>query len=90
MTPLERLGESPAFGYALLELLGLAGWEVAVTKPFAGTLEAGKKPGVLVIVAREGHEIRRTGESVAAVACEVLQEAATIQRRGSVERLRVA
>ena len=84
---LERLGESSGFGYTLLELLGVNGWEIAVTKPFAGAqLDAEGEPiesdhaGVLVIASKSGYEIRRTGESVAAVACDVFNEAAHMQR----------
>lgn len=77
---LERLGKSSGFGYTLLELLGINGWEIAVTKPFAGaqldddgeSIES-DHAGVLVIASKNGYEIRRTGESVAAVACDVFK-----------------
>lgn len=84
---LERLGESRDFGYTLLELLGLSGWQVVVTTPFAGAaVDEADAPienehaAILVIAEKGGHVIHRTGESVAAIACDVFQECARRQR----------
>ncbi len=83
----QRLGETSEFGWSLLNLLGLSGWAIAVTTPFAGAaLDAEDLPveaehrGVLVIVSRGGYEIRRTGPTVAAIAPDVFQEAVRWQR----------
>lgn len=69
----ERQDETPHGGYHLLELLKLAGWEITITAAFAG--------GVLVVAARMGLELKRTGESVAALAPELFQEAVRFTRR---------
>ena len=87
MAELERLGETGEFGWCLLRLLGLSGWSIVVTTPFAGApvdeqdaSSEAEHAGVLVIAARGGHEIRMTGESVAAIACDLFQEAVRRQR----------
>jgi len=58
-------GTSP--GWAELARLGEAGWAVAVIAAFGG--------GVLVIASRNGHEVRRSGESVESIARDVCREA---------------
>lgn len=74
---MERLGETFEFGYMLLELLTLGGWQVVVTKPFAGQDDQGHgdRAGVLVIAERGPYEVRRVGASVATVASDVFCEA---------------
>ncbi len=54
-----------------LTQLGKAGWTVGIVAAFAG--------GVLVIASRNGYEVRRSGESVAAVVTEVIAEALRVQ-----------
>ena len=79
---LQRLGETSEFGYLLLDLLGLDGWEVVVTSAFAGgSAEAEARPGVLVIASRNGMEVKAVGDSVAAVACELFVEASKWRTR---------
>lgn len=87
MSGLERLGETGEFGWCLLRLLGMSGWSIVVTTPFAGapvdeqdSPKQAEHAGVLVIAARGGHEIRMTGESVATVASDLFQEAVRRQR----------
>jgi len=58
-------------GWAELERLGEAGWMVGVVAAFGG--------GVLVIACRNGHEVRRSGESVSAIANDVFLEAIQVQ-----------
>lgn len=70
---LERLGDANEFGWHLLELLGLDGWQVAVTAAFAG--------GSLVIASRNGLEVRRSGENVAAIAVDLFKEAQRLMGR---------
>ena len=70
---MERLGESPAFGFELLDLLGRGGWVVAVLPAFAGD-------GVMVIASRNGYEVRRSGATVAEIAPKVFAEATRVQR----------
>lgn len=53
-------------GWAELERIGETGWTVAVVAAFGGG-------GILVIASRNGHEVRRSGESVSAIANDVLQ-----------------
>jgi len=65
------LGLDLSPGWAELERLGEAGWTIAVVRAFAG--------GVLVIASRNGHEVRRSGESVAAIAQDVFREAVRVQ-----------
>lgn len=74
---MQRLGETFEFGAMLMQLLGLAGWTVVITKPFAGIheLEQEHADGVLVIAERDGLEVRRTGASLADVASEIFSEA---------------
>ena len=67
----ERLGESSAYGYELLRLLSFAGWAVCIRPAFAG--------GVLVIAIRNGHEVCRSGASVAEIAGDVFREATRVQ-----------
>lgn len=79
---MERLGDTFEFGYMLLELLSLSGWQVAVTTPFAGMDETGERRAeVLVIASRGPLEVRRIGETVAAVATELFGEAMRLQGR---------
>lgn len=79
---MERLGETFEFGYMLLNLLSISGWQVAVPKPFAGLDESGERPaGVLVIATRGPLEVKRIGESVAAVATDLFGEAMRLQGR---------
>lgn len=80
---MERLGDSSAFGFTLLELVGQAGWEIVRTTPFAGAeLDGDDAPiegghaGVLVIASRNGYEIRKTGKTLAEAAVKVFHEAA--------------
>ena len=70
---LERLGESPAFGSLLLDLLGCAGWSIVITGAFAGD-------GVLVIARRGPFEVRRSGATLADVAVDLFREAALLNR----------
>jgi hypothetical protein len=79
----ERLGDSSAFGFSLLEIVGQAGWEVVCTTPFAGAeLDEDDLPvdgahaGVLVIASRHGYEIRRTAPTLVEAAVKVFREAA--------------
>ena len=77
---MQRLGESFEFGYMLLQLLELAGWQVAITRPFAGVDETLEHAGVLVIAERGPFEVRRVGETVAHVASDLFQEAMSLPR----------
>jgi hypothetical protein len=71
---LGREPERSAAGWDLLSQLGEAGWTVGVVAAFAG--------GVLVIASRNGYEVRRSGESVAAVAADVVAEVHRLQGVG--------
>lgn len=75
---LQRLGETTEFGSMLLRLLSLDGWEVVRTRAFGG--------GVLVIARKGEHEIRRSGGSLADVACDVFGAAMALKH----EQLEVA
>jgi hypothetical protein len=75
---LERLGDSPGFGYALLEILEAAGWHPAILPAFAGA-------GVLVslearTVVGDRLELKAAGESVAEVMPGLFVEASTHRR----------
>lgn len=78
--PMQRLGETLEYGYLLLQLLELAGWDVVVTKPFAGVDEELQTGGVLVIANNGTFEVKRVGESVAAIASDLFQEAMRLPR----------
>lgn len=65
---LERIGDSFAWGWTLLELLERQGWGIHVTAPFAGQIDAAGTPGVVVIAthpAIDGLEIKIAGRTVA-------------------------
>jgi hypothetical protein len=68
-----ELGD-PSAPWDQLSQLGERGWTVAVVAAFAG--------GVLVIASRNGHEVRRSGESVGEVAADVVAEALRVQDPG--------
>lgn len=79
---MERLGDSSAFGFTLLELVGQAGWEIIQTTPFAGAeLDDDELPvdgehaAVLVIARRYGYEIRETAPTLAEAAVKVFHQA---------------
>lgn len=79
---MERLGETFEFGSMLLHLMRASGWEIAETKPFAAMSETGDQDaGVLVIARRGALEIKRTGESLAAIALDLFNEAMYLQGR---------
>lgn len=79
---MERLGDSFEFGYMLLELLSLSGWQVNITTPFAGMDETGEhRAEVLVIATRGPLEVKRIGETVASVAADLFGEAMRLQGR---------
>lgn len=59
-------------GWPELTQLGEDGWTVAVVAGFAG--------GVLVVARRNGHEVRRSGQSVSEIAHDVVEEARRFQR----------
>jgi hypothetical protein len=46
---MERLGETFEFGYMLLELLSVSGWQVNITKPFAGMDETGENRAEVLV-----------------------------------------
>lgn len=69
-----RLEQDASSGWSELTQLGKEGWTVAVVAGFAG--------GVLVIAGRNGYEVRRSGESVAAIAHDVVEEALRVQGAG--------
>lgn len=75
---MERLGESAGFGYTLLSVLSMAGWQIAVTRGFGG--------GTLVVARKDDHEVRRQGEGVAQIAPDVFRQAVAIE----LERHRLA
>lgn len=62
-----------ADGWYLLEMLGLAGWSVAVT--------AGRAGGSRVQARLGNWLVEREGDSVAEVALEVFEEARAVSRR---------
>jgi hypothetical protein len=68
-----ELGD-PSAPWDQLSQLGDWGWTVGVVAAFAG--------GVLVIASRNGYEVRRSGESVAAVAADVVAEVRRLQGTG--------
>lgn len=61
---LGRALHASSTGWAHLARLGESGWTVAVVAAFGG--------GVLVIARRNGREVRRSGESVSAIAVDVV------------------
>lgn len=62
-----------ADGWYVLEMLGLAGWSVSVTRGDAG--------GSRVRAQLDGHVVERVGPSVADVALQVFEEARASSRR---------
>lgn len=75
---IERLGESPEFGWRLLELLEQQGWLVHVTTPFAGAIDGEGTSGILVVCAHPdvpGGPIQVCGRSVADCAVPLMLEA---------------
>jgi len=76
MGDLERLGDSAAFGMALLDLLCMDGWELSITN--AGFAE--QRTGQLLVTMTKGHlQIRRTCREAAEVAGEIFAEAMQLQ-----------
>lgn len=70
---LERLGDTPGFGWLLLEILSLNGWTVRVETGFAG------QPTVIATHPALGLPVERLGR-VEDVAVEVFKEAASYRR----------
>jgi hypothetical protein len=75
---LERLGETTAYGYLILELLERNGWAVHVRAPFAGAIDGDGTPGVVILAAHRFAEIpdlKFTGRTVADCAPQLMIEA---------------
>lgn len=71
--PLQRLGDTVAWGELLIELLELNGWTIHRRRAFAGD-------GIILLATHpDGWDVEAAGPSVAAAATPLFVQAATIR-----------